>query len=546
MLKFKKNYYFLLVTTLVIFNILLISMTAGRNYIFSHLNSDNSIYALMAKDLIKDGKLNIFFYGQNYMGPLTSIMIAISQFVLNFFGVKYLVPHFETEYIIDPISITLGSSMLQIFGALLFSEGIRNKFGMKSAIITLVSCLFGTAAVFSHNYLPNGPEIQLFCIGLLIYLFSKDVHKFFLGLALGFSWWMNQSVVFAVIPLLVFMVRNDIKLEVLKNKMFSKETIRKNKAMVVFLLLVILMGIIANEIGYFEFNSVIKFKSRSGTKAIFFPILFYVLYVFTQCFESRIELYKYIKENLLEFRYFLIGSVLGYLPVIIGVKLNWYENSYTPKFELVKISSLPGYLMKLITDYYPKVFGFNFSYLLGTIVFVVTILIVSKNILNIWKQKIHKIDWKDLLSIGFLINVMFVVLSQRSQSEYASRYSFYLIYITPLLLYLAENKWIKRISLIILLVYIINVSSFVKEITINIDTTTEIKNLKESGYKICYADFWDAYRLEYLTDGNVEFIVHNSQDRSKIINNKRRKRIEDKCYYDKKTKKISRFDNNKI
>lgn len=536
-----KRHYYIILALIVASNITLISLTFSREYIISNLNSDNSIYALMAKDLIVDGKLNIFFYGQNYMGPLTSVMIAVSQLIINIIGIRHKVPYFNTDYIIDPLSLTIASSFLQIMGSLFICEAIRIKFGYKSALIILVSCLFGTSSVYAHNYLPNGPEMQLFCIGLLMFVFAKNYHQILLGIALGFGWWMNQSIVFIALPLLIFIMKDDSKLENLKSELFRKETLVKNKSILIVMLLIIILGVISNEVGYYEIKSIVNFKSRSGTKAIILPILIYILYVFFKSFVKKNEIVQYLIKLVNKFKFFIIGCILSYFPVFIGVQLKWYEKSYTPKFELVKFSSIPNYIIKLIIDYYPNLFGFSFLTFLGSMFFIILLYILTQNTISLWRKKIENIDWKDLITIGIVVNILYVLLSFRSQTEYAVRYSFFLIYFSPLILYLSEKRWIKKVSIGLLAIYCISVANHISDIRIKKQVFRELKNLKESGYKLCYANFWDAYRLEYLTDGNVQFIVHESQDRTKKINEARKRINREKCLYNKKDKSISKF-----
>src|SRR5205085_398260 len=47
------------------------------------------------------------------------------------------------------------------------------------------------------------------------------------------------------------------------------------------------------------------------------------------------------------------------------------------------------------------------------------------------------------------------------------------------------------------------------------DPRPTLKTIESSGYRVCYAEYWVAYKLEWLSGGSVAFIPFHSYDRTR-------------------------------
>lgn len=169
-------------------------------------NGDSAIYGLMAKK-IHDGRgFDVFFWGQNYMGPLTPALAAgIRKAVLDPAGIG------EEG---GPISLRLASMGEIAFGISLFCLGLARLFGWPVATAAGLWMAIGPpwfvrlSALYGSEL---GPEMA-FAIGSILFFLAagaltrerpillRPAGLVALGLLGGVGWWMNQTVVFVLVP----------------------------------------------------------------------------------------------------------------------------------------------------------------------------------------------------------------------------------------------------------------------------------------------------------------------------------------------------------
>jgi hypothetical protein len=61
------------------------------------------------------------------------------------------------------------------------------------------------------------------------------------------------------------------------------------------------------------------------------------------------------------------------------------------------------------------------------------------------------------------------------------------------------------------------------------DPREVLRRISDAGYTLCYAGFWDAYKYEFLSGGQIRFIPYNSQDRTRSESLRRRSEPAPKC-----------------
>ena len=172
-------------------------------------NGDSAIFDLMAKK-IHDGRgFDIFFWGQNYMGPLTPALAAgIRKAVLDPAGVG------EEG---GPISLRLASMGEIAFGICVFFHGLALLFGRPVALAAGLWMAVGPPffiRLAALNRSGLGPEMA-FALGSVLFALAADAltrprpildrpaGRLVFGLVAGIGWWMNETIAFVLVPSLV-------------------------------------------------------------------------------------------------------------------------------------------------------------------------------------------------------------------------------------------------------------------------------------------------------------------------------------------------------
>ncbi len=173
---------------------------------FRGWNGDSAIFGLMAKK-IHDGKgFDVFFWGQNYQGPLTPALAAvIRRAILDPAGVG-------AEG--GPISLRLASMSELAFGICLFVQGLTRLFGRVIATAAGLWLAIGPPHLIRLSAVHGselGPEMAFALASVLFFLatgaltrprpfLDRPVGHFLFGLLAGIGWWMNQTIVFVLVP----------------------------------------------------------------------------------------------------------------------------------------------------------------------------------------------------------------------------------------------------------------------------------------------------------------------------------------------------------
>lgn len=175
-------------------------------------NGDSAIFGLMAKK-IYDGKgFDVFFWGQNYQGPLTPALAA---------GIRRMLPdppRAGTEG--GPIALRLASMSEIAFGICLYVLALAKLFGRPIAAVAGLWMAIGPPFLIRLSVLHKsglGPEMS-FALGSVLFHLAADAltrprpfldrsgGRFTLGLLAGFGWWMNQTIAFVLLPVAALVV----------------------------------------------------------------------------------------------------------------------------------------------------------------------------------------------------------------------------------------------------------------------------------------------------------------------------------------------------
>lgn len=550
----KKNYYALGLLSVSFFFFLSLFKTYSFSFSLQAMISDSAIFGLMAQDIKENGPFPFYYYGQNYMGPFSSIIICFIQLFFDFLGIKQIIPYYQLPYSISPMALQFGSIVQFYFGHLFWALGAKKILGQKKSIIFFLILCSGHILFTQNTLRPVGAEMAYFFSALIFYLyyrFNESTHKamnrFTFGLLFYFSLWANQTVVFVWGAIFLHYFFQSNSFLYLKENWDLKRRLNlsrfplniKGRAILKFILLLIsfnfLIGVIVSF--YFGVFQLGKFKIPNGFDHIKVSIfLFFAIQILLEIFYF-VEFKKVFRNKIHKIRFFLGGIVAGMIPLLIGRLFNLYQKAYGIKFKLILFSDYPLYLKKFFTHFIPGLLIGDPSPIYWPLIIFLIILCV----LIIIKEKNHFINSPLFIPILiFILNFIFLILSERAREQYALRYGIIMIPSFYLILLAGMNKFTKITTYIcyslIFLVLILFNRQRIDVITAVRDVDQfyqkEILDFKEKNIKTCFADYWDAYRLEFLTGRNVIFLPYQSQDRTPL----RTARLapSTKCYYQKK------------
>jgi hypothetical protein len=522
-----------------------------------NINSDNGIFLLMAEKILKEKTIPIFYWGQNYLGPLNPLMIAFIQNILNFF--KISIPSHPFEGLsISPVAMVISNSIFLYLGHF-FYYLVSLRFVTKINAFFILLILVTGNSIFSETVIQAlGQDMGYFLSGLILILGLNAIEKqkyYILCFIAGFSWWMSQTVIFSIAPLLVFFLFSEKKLFEyivknldLKNRLLGMRfNILKLKYLHLILLFPILLGIFTLFPGAINIREPhFHLKINNGLDYIKTPLFIFLI---TQFF-LEVKHYAVFKNQIINFakNYFKFFGffILGYSPVIIGKILYWYPKSYKVELKLVPIIEIPQYCYRLITDYYPRIL-FDGSIILTIFLSILVSKYAYEVIKNNFKQILKLELNKSIIPLLCLsVFVVFTFIVDRVRTEYTLRYALQFIPAVLLVIFQAfeQSKNISyksALALSLLAVLFCGHTSSTHYLEANLKTippTEEIQYLLDQPKTLCYANYWDVYRLHYLTNHKIEFIPKDSQDRTPERTKEVLKNHNIDCIYDSKSKKI--------
>ncbi len=444
-------------------------------------NSDSAIFGLMAKRMRDGAGFDVFFWGQNYLGTLTSALAALLRLA-----------------ILDPLGAGPGSgplalrlsSMLQVaFGIGVSFLAIERLFGYAVALFAGMWLAISPPFLTQLSAVPNsGPEMAL-ALGSVLFLLTADAltrtpalldrlgARFVFGLAAGAGWWVNETVALVLAPCALILVLRSpawaATLERLgRGRPHGGETAAGDGAI------------------------------RRAARWIL-PLA--------------------------------AGFAAGYLPVWLGGLLGWYTPGYMFTTPYLPESGWAGRLGRFLTSDARRLVGLEES-AAGEAVYAAGLALVALLLVR------HRRRLLSLLILspgrfGGLELVTAIVAAGAWLHTLTGRLPVQLRYIAPVLpaalalagaaaseavglvrprlLRSAAGVAVAAAAFVGLLVLGRNTGRKISEIRAEPDPRPLIRSIEAGGYRICHADYWVAYKLQFLSDERIVFIPWRSFDRNR-------------------------------
>jgi len=486
-------------------------------------NSDAAIFGLMAKAIFARRDFPIFFWGQSYMGPLTSwvaVLVALFTRAVNPFALRV-------------------AAMLEGIGAIVFFWlGLRRAFDDRAVAIAMLWIAIGPGFLLQFAIAPIGAEQMFFLSAVLFWfaartLLARRRDWFIFGILAGFGWWINQGVVFVIAATLLVMVAKSewflslrgaaglpggqvARLPISSRQPGNPATwqLRTRYVLNTIQLILLLDALL---------GALYELGVHAPAFFLFYPVADPLLLCAIVFVISKLPLPM---PPLRTAAVFAAGFAIGYAPVIIGAFTHAYPSHYESGITLIAVRDLPRHVREVLPDFAPFAIGFV---PLMCWVWRRRSVAVPAQAPGAFQSSIRSIA---LLTIA--LSFLFYLGSERVHAGQTR----YLVAALPMVYAFAAaelGRWrwagvaaamAFAVALAVPRIQQVNDVEQVRseaygKMLPNRDPRAILANIERGGYRICYADYWLGYKLEWISDGKVQFIPWRSYDRTPVESRRR-------------------------
>jgi hypothetical protein len=161
-------------------------------------NSDTAIYGLMAREMVETRSPIFLFWGQDYLGTLTSAWTLAAAIFTGGVG---------------PVALRIGAAAQIAVAVSLFAWVLLRAWGKAAATVAVLWLIAGPRWFFEMTYAPLSAD--MFFMGALILWYANRqpftrIHQWLiLGILGGAGWWAHRGSMFALLPAVVTIVVHD-------------------------------------------------------------------------------------------------------------------------------------------------------------------------------------------------------------------------------------------------------------------------------------------------------------------------------------------------
>ncbi|MGA7615259.1 MAG: hypothetical protein WBX15_08760 [Thermoanaerobaculia bacterium] len=524
-------------------------------------SSDSAIIAMMGKKIYEGRGFDIFFWGQNYLGPLSALYTAAAAVL-----VRILHPSEN----IWPLASRIGSIACYASGVVFYWLGFRHV-SERAAVIVAIFLAIGPPFYFHDSVISYGPEMAFLLGGLLFWIgagqltaspgrgpLDSSAGRFAFGLVAGLGWWMNQGVVFSLAGIVWVLVMRAswypafrAKWKIADRLLVHTERLgweplasaaRFALLGVESLALIQIVLFVIDDLAPLPFNLFFLYSP------LLEPLLVVVVLQFVLAVrggELRISLHGAKRGSEAAagelprpsqihrgFRLIVpvaIGAVIGYAPVWLGGMLGWYERSYSFYIDINYPRGLFVETILTFTRALPELIGAGAAPL-GALWGAGVVVLLGwsgwrnrREVVAFIFQQPARWGVTGLASAIFTANLVFFCIGQRPLGK-----MHYLIAALPMAFGVlsieieAAARLGKRQEFLMSVLLLLGIGSLAlgaRTVTGSIlsepDPMRVVRSIEREGYRVCYADFWVAYKAEFLSGGRIRFIPYLSQDRTR-------------------------------
>jgi hypothetical protein len=459
-------------------------------------NSDAAIIALMGKKMLDGRGFDIFFWGQNYVGPLTSMFIA---------GAGALTGG------VDPLALRLGTFLEVLAGIVLMGLAVW-RLNPRAAVATMAALALTPPVLLRMMITPLGAEMAFVLAAALLALFFWYPRPLALGLLAGFSWWMNQQVVFTLIAIALVLafrspaVRRELLL--LPDRWAFRTTPMtgvvqafawlSTRIGLLLLILFVVLDLLSIGVMPFVFG-----RATDALLLILVPLVVLPL-VFG-------EWRRFSLPPLAPALRFALGFATGYAPVWLGAIFGWYERTYVFAFRM----NYPSGVLEQLRSLAPVAAHWTGAApgLLGILYAIALCIFLGA---ALWNGRSS--ERRVLLALIPLGNFAFYLLAEGAKPHYliaSVAMLFALAALGAVDLWPRSRALVAAGAVIALLSLGTSARRMHQDVLREPDPLPLLARVEAAGCQVCYADFWLAYRYRLLDEERRAWIPYLSQNRTR-------------------------------
>ncbi|HVR43098.1 MAG TPA: hypothetical protein VMS56_06580 [Thermoanaerobaculia bacterium] len=539
----RRSWPFLLATALFVAIRLPLLLPSG---LFQGWHSDAAIFGLMGKRML-EGEISLFFWGQNYMGPLTSAIVAAWALLLR--------PVVDSPTV-WPLALRLATMSAVWGGIALIRAGARWHVPAAAELLALLLAI-GPPLLYRSSLVTLGPEMVLLAGGLLFWMAARHLAapngagmldgtrgRFLFGLAAGIGWWMNQGIVFFLIGIGCVVIgrtegwarfRGGIRLRdrlLFRGEALGWPPLSPAARAGLILLESIPLGLLALYLLHNLVTPAVRplFHAHPIAEPLAMLGLIHLAAAFVQRESWTRPRAAGLRRIAAHLAPYAAGFLLGWAPVWLGAIAGWYPKAETFEIRINRPSDVLASARRLATGLSPDWLGLGRGAIgvaaLGSIVLVTC-----------------RLGWRHRVELGRLIrlephrygivglaaatagaNVAYYLVTQSHE-----RTIHYLMASVPMLALLfsmgiAELWATMRTAggrVAAALAFTVLVASMATgamrlnaALLAEPDPRAIIREIERRGYSVCYAETGVAYELQYLSGESVRMIVWKSMVRN--------------------------------
>lgn len=483
-------------------------------------DSDAAIFGLMAKKICEGRGFDFFFWGVNYLGPLTSTVAA---------GVGLLRKLVDLEPTVGPLQLRVATCITVGTGIVFFWLALRSA-GAAVAGLTALFLAIGPPLLFWASVHAVGPDM-VFLLGAIMTLFGSrsppgDSRLWWgtFGLLMGLSTWMNQGALFFAPGVLFVALPSSSLGRALPIRSIS---VREGALRIrdhLFLrayrlqdrerrLLAGLQMLLAAQLGYVVVRDVAGW--RTPLPGFYWPLLeplALLMGIHALLIVWRGDGVKVPWQDLMRLIWPAAGGFLiAYSPVLLGRLFDWYPRGYSFAIRVNYPSEVAAGLAGVFHAALPTLYS---------PVGVAGWVVVAWLLIYLVRRRVRAGPALTILCVAALGILVFFVMTERAPFR-----THYLMPAVPgawaLMALGIAQLWREHRSAaavvaaaVLLMGLAMGSGRLLFGYLGDRDPRPVISGLEAERCAVVYAEFWTAYKYRFLTQERFMFISHESQDRS--------------------------------
>ncbi|SMF32875.1 hypothetical protein [Pseudobacteriovorax antillogorgiicola] len=499
-------------------------------------DSDHGVMGLMADRWLEDGVFPIFYWGQEYLGPMSSWWAAIVQWWMNQLEVVQMVPGSSDAYSLSPLALSIGAAITVYLGVVIWELAIHRLWGPLTSL-TMASLLsLGGAMLWPMSLRPLGHEGLVPLTGLLILTASHcyrdpSAHlQFFFGMALGWVAWIHHGGMLLAAPLALLIWNRHYQINKVLPRLprllllpdIRSRTLRWTLLAIAVLLIARLLLGLAIDLWIGPFDTYIfgyKLRVHHGLKLAVETAKILVLFYAVIFLIGHGSLRSFLSDHKKPIGFLGAGFLFAYSPVLLGKIFSWYPSAYTFSPKLAPVSAWLDHLT-MSWSYLFDLLSVNDSetwqlVLIAALFLISHFLVISKIAIQPSRLKVFSAIY---LAMGLNFLMIFIL------GQFHNRYGLVLfigilahLAVWPQIVFKAnKTKVFATIATLILvgttLSYQVQESiGRLKGVAFPHD---ELALLNSATCEVYHANYWEVYRLDFLSNQSLRLVPWQSQDRS--------------------------------